>query len=318
MPAISVIIINWHSKDYLRECLGSIRRMESEAALEIIVADNNSGDGLAQMLATEFPEVRLVQASENLGFAKANNLGASEAHGEFLLFLNPDTRLQNAAITLLSQELRAKQDVWVVGPKLLNTDGSVQTSCIQAFPTIVNQLVDSDWLRARLPRSRLWGVQPLVDSATQPCPVDMVSGACLMVHRDAFERVGRFSEDYFMYFEDMDLCRKIRQQGGGLWFVPAAQVTHHGGGSSRRNVSGFAAVNSARALDVYFRKWHGGAYAGLYRILLSVAASLRLGFLSLSMLGLCCFGPSGDVKSSISKWKVLLRWSVGLSGSASR
>ena len=153
----------------------------------------------------------------------------------------------------------------------------MQTSCIQAFPTIMNQLLDSDWLRARLPRSRLWGVRPLVDGATQPCPVDMVSGACLMIRRDAFERVGRFSEDYFMYFEDMDLCRKVRQHGGGVWFVPAAQVTHHGGGSSRRNVNGFAALNTARALDAYFRKWRGRGCARLHRILLSLAALLRLG-----------------------------------------
>lgn len=310
---LSIIIINWRSKDYLRDCLASIRRLESETALEIIVVDNNSNDGVESMLSTEFPEVRFVQASENLGFSRGNNLGVRQACGEFLLFLNPDTELQNAAITLLRQELRNRPQAWIVGPKLLNTDGSVQVSCIQAFPTIANQLLDSDWLRARLPRSSLWGVSHLVDGATQPGSVDMVAGACLMIRRDAFMHIGAFSEDYFMYFEDMDLCRKVWQHGGGVWFVPTALVTHHGGGSSRQNVSGFAALNTARSLDVYFRKWHHRGYASIYRTLVFVAASLRLGLLYMRMFMPRCSGRLGEINSSISRWKTILRWAVGIS-----
>ena len=318
MSRVSVIIINWKSKDYLRECLGSIRRLESGAPLEIVVLDNNSGDGAAQMLATDFPEVQCISASENLGFARGNNLAARQARGELLLFLNPDTVLMNAAITTLRSEFEAHPEAWIAGPKLLNSDGSVQTSCIQAFPSIANQLLDSEWLRSRWPRSHLWGTRPLVDATPQSCPVDMVPGACLMIRRDAFERVGRFDERYFMYFEDMDLCRAAKAHGAAVRFVPRALLTHHGGGSSRQKGNGFAAVNAARSLDLYFRKWNGSGHARLYRALLCLAAATRLALWRVRAAASSTTGGDDDLDASVIKWKAILGWSIGRPPPASR
>ena len=137
--ALSIVIVNWKSADFLRKCLQSIFANASDMSLEVIVVDNASFDGSAELVEREFPGVHFVQSKENLGFAGANNLGVRSAKGRNLLFLNPDTEVIGTALERMSSFLDATPDAGAVGCKLLNTDGTVQTSCIQPFPTILNQ-----------------------------------------------------------------------------------------------------------------------------------------------------------------------------------
>jgi N-acetylglucosaminyl-diphospho-decaprenol L-rhamnosyltransferase len=307
---LSIIIVNWNSKDYLARAVAAVKATLGAVDYEIVVIDSGSFDGSAEMLGREHPDVRFIQSASNLGFARANNEAARRSVGEVLLFLNPDTEVRGRAIELLLNALRSLPGAGIVGPKLLNTDGTVQDTCIRAFPTIANQLLDSDLLRTRFPRARLWGKQPLTLSEDRPYHVDAVSGACLMARRSHFEAIGMFSTDYFMYAEDMDLSMKLQRAGLRAYYVPRAIVVHHGGGSSSRTpVSKFAAVMSVESQWRFFRKMRSPRYAALYRVSMGVASILRIALLLLTW-------PLHSVRrrtspSALPKWAARLRWTFG-------
>ena len=193
-----------------------------------------------------------VQSKVNVGFARANNLGVRHAKGHNLLFLNPDTEFVENSLDVLLGHLATLPQAGALGCKLLNSDRSVQTSCIQSFPTVVNQILDSDFLRRRFPRSRLWGMAPLHSERLSPSQVEVISGACLLMKREVFERVGGFSETYFMYGEDLDLCFKIQQAGFHNYYVPDTSIIHYGGGSTRQSVSNFSAVMMRESVFRFF------------------------------------------------------------------
>lgn len=199
---VSVIIVNWNSREDLKRCIASIRMHTRDIEYEIVVIDSGSNDGCDQMLRENYPDVRFVQSATNLGFARANNRAFEEATGENLLFLNPDTELTGPAITRLRSHLHSHPNAGIVGCRLLNSDGTLQSSCIQSIPTIWNQLLNSQFLRTRWPKSGLWGMAPLFQQGIAPREVEAISGACLMVRRHTFQQVNGFSEEYFMYAED--------------------------------------------------------------------------------------------------------------------
>ena len=201
---LSIIIVNWNSADYVKTCLASIFRAPPGLSFEVIVIDSGSNDNCGAIIARNFPAVKFIQANDNLGFPKANNRAYSCAKGDVILFLNPDTEIRGGMILNLWQSLRHLPQAGIVGAKLLNADGTVQTSCIQSFPTILNQVLDSELLRRWFPTARLWGMAALFKEGMQPEEVDIVSGACLMVKREVFERVGFFSTYCFMYVEDVE------------------------------------------------------------------------------------------------------------------
>ena len=210
---LSIIIVNWNSAEYLRKCLISLYKNVKQLKFEIIVVDNASYDGCEELIRKNFPDVLFIQSSHNLGFAKANNIGFKNCSGRNALFLNPDTEVVGPAINKMHLHLLSIPDSGALGCKLINTDLSIQTSCIKAFPTILNQALDIDYFKKVFPNMRIWGMKPLFNECLYPQEVDVVSGACIMVKRNAFEEVGMFSQDYFMYSEDVDLCYKIRGKG---------------------------------------------------------------------------------------------------------
>jgi N-acetylglucosaminyl-diphospho-decaprenol L-rhamnosyltransferase len=308
---LSIIIVNWKSKDFLRDCLNSIDLREWSVSYEIIVIDAGSFDGSGEMLRTQFPEVHFIQRTDNLGFAKANNAAFREANGRYLLFLNPDTKVVRTAIQDMYATLQARPDAGVLGCKLLNADGSLQTSCVQAIPTILNQLLDSDFLRARWPKSSLWGTAPLYQEGSEPVEVEAISGACVMLSRAVFEQVGLFAEDYFMYAEDIDLSDKSRRAGFKNYYLPCAEVFHFGGSSSNQAPSNFAVVMMRDSIWKFLRKTRGVLYALFYRVTTLLGAAGRLGFLKFSAL----FGGGGRVNSAITKWEAILAWGINPNGS---
>lgn len=259
---LSVIIVNWNVRDLLRECLRSIEAGKGDLPLEIIVVDSASSDDSVAMVRSEFPSVRLFACTENVGFPRGNNIGLREATGEYLLLLNPDTVVLGDALAVLAGFLQANSDVGAVGPRLLNSDGSVQSSR-RRFPTFATGFFESTWLEGLAPGVlRRYYALDLPDDATSD--VDWLTGACIMVPRSAYEEVGGMDEGYFMYSEELDWCRRIKETGRRVVYYPAARVIHHVGKSSEQAVTA-RHINFNRAKLRYFRKYHGRFPAAVMR-----------------------------------------------------
>ncbi|MES2660447.1 MAG: glycosyltransferase family 2 protein [Verrucomicrobiota bacterium] len=303
--SLSIVIVNWNSKDYLRNCLQSIRRTCDGLDPQIIVVDGGSFDGCDKMLAKEFAEVEFIQSKDNIGFGRSNNLGFTRVAGEMVLLLNPDTELGEGSLQTLILALEQDLDCGMVGARLLNSDGSLQESSIHPLPTPLNTALDSDWLRRR------WWARQGPRFPGPSVAVEAVSGACMLMRSETFRRVGGFSPQYFMYAEDMDLCLKVHRAGLKILHVANAQVLHHGGGSSQTQFSKFSSIMIREALYVYMRLNHGFFAAASYRCLQGISATLRIALLApLWILG------SGQArqarKVSIHKWWVVLRWCLGM------
>jgi GT2 family glycosyltransferase len=307
---LSIIIVNWNSRVFLQKCLASILTHTRGIELEIIVIDSASFDGSDRMLREHYPQVRFIQSAGNVGFAAANNRAFQQAAGESVLFLNPDTEVVGPAIATLYGALNSLPNCGIVGSKLLNSDGTVQSSCIQSMPTILNQLLDSELLRTKWPTSGLWGMAPLYDPGTDPREVEAISGACLMILRSTFEQVGRFSEDYFMYAEDIDLSYKVRNAGYTNYFVPEATVIHHGGSSSQKAESRFSIVMMREANWRFLRKTRGGAYGLGYKLAMCVTALGRLLLLGLAVPFQTSGRRNASTDPSFRKWLAVLRWGL--------
>jgi GT2 family glycosyltransferase len=300
---VSIIYVNWNSVDYIRESIESVYEHTNGLQFEIIVVDNASPTGNADILKELFPQITLIKSNTNLGFAGANNLGFKSSCGEIILFLNPDTKLTNPAIDVMARHVRALPNAGVVGCKLLNSDLSLQTSCIQTFPTILNQVLDINHLRDRWPNSPLWGIGPLYSDSTEPVKVEVISGACLMIKRAAFEKVSMFSEDYFMYAEDLDLCYRVVRAGLTNYYVGAGTVIHYGGKSSEPES---ATRMKWRAIPLFCDKNRGHLYGTAFRVVLALAAILRLAAIRTACAFGDKFGRQVELRSALTKWRTIL------------
>ncbi len=228
MVKVSIIIVNWNTKELLRNCLASVFRFPPEEGYEVIVVDNASTDGSQEMVKKEFPSVRLVENSDNLGFSKANNQAIQLAKGKYVLLLNSDAEVLKGSIQALSAFLDEREGVAIVGCRLVNADGAPEESCGR-IPSLL--AVAATKLRRRGVRLRL--IDKLASHAlfNETTDVDWVTGACLMGRRDRLLQVGGFDENIFMYFEDIDLCYRVKKLGKVV-FCPGAEVIHFRGGSA--------------------------------------------------------------------------------------
>jgi N-acetylglucosaminyl-diphospho-decaprenol L-rhamnosyltransferase len=316
---LSIIIVNWNSLSYLRACLLSVYERLQGISFEVIVVDNASPEAGIDSLKQQFPDVLLVKSPVNLGFAGANNLGFKDSKGKYILFLNPDTEIVGNAVQVMLEESKSLPDAGVVGCKLLNTDSTVQTNSIQKFPTIPNQLLDFEELRVRWPNCSLWSIGPLFATNDEPVPVDVISGACMLLTHEVFEQAGMFTEDYFMYAEDLDLCYKVRGLGLRNYYVGNAEVTHHGGRSSNQvNVSHWSVIMRFKAVQQFCAKQRGPLYGWLYRAAMGSVALGRLALLSLAKLFRSSDSRKSEVKYASSKWLAVLKWSCGADGGRAR
>lgn len=309
---LSIIIVNWNSKDYLYEAIASVEADTKGIDFEVVVIDGGSFDGCSEMLRQMYPHVVFIQSDKNLGFAKANNEAFKVSRGRTLLFLNPDTEVEGHAIKTLYDQLNVLPDAGMVGPKLLNSDRSLQQSCIRAFPTILNQVLESGLLRDMFPKSELWGMRPLLERDEKAKEVEAVSGACLMITKSVFERVGMFSTDYFMYSEDIDLCLKVRRAGLKTYYVPMAVVVHHGGGSTvKGGANTFSSVMMLESRWRFFRKTRSVWYTRSYRLAMFVTCVVRVG-LVLFVWPIWRLRQKQSLGQAVlEKWMAKLRWTLG-------
>ena len=307
---LSIVIINWNSAAFVRKCLQSVYAGTTGCEFEVIVVDNASFDGCGDIIRSEFPAARFIESAVNLGFAKANNLGAREAKGRNLLFLNPDTEVLGDALLRMVSFLDARPDAGLVGCKLLNTDLSLQTSCVQAFPSILNQALDTEHLRRAFPKLRIWGTQALLADGKPP-EVEVVAGACLMIKSDVFKAIGQFSSNYFMYAEDADLCFKAKQAGWKNYYLGSACVVHHGGRSSgKKPESNFASIMMRESLMEFMRLRRGPLYAAAYRLSTVVIAVLRLMLLTAAFPFTLAGYKRESLRPAFAKWVKVLRWGL--------
>jgi GT2 family glycosyltransferase len=310
---LSIIIVNWNSAEYVKNCLRSLFANDKGTDFEVIVVDNGSFDSCGRMIGDDFPPVRFLQSDENLGFAKANNLGAENALGQFLLFLNPDTEVIGNAVAAMLSAIKSLPKAGIIGGKLLNSDMTLQTSCIQPFPTLLNQVLDADVLHRRFPGLSMWGISPLFQDTADPVEAEVISGACLMIGKQVFEEVGGFSPEYFMYTEDIDLCYKVRRADYKNYYTAAASIIHHGGGSSlQRKENSYANVQMRESVSRFLKKTRGGLYAFIYRGAMLFSGIIRSFMLSLAFIPCVLTGRSARCAASLTKWTGIIRWALGI------
>jgi len=306
---LTIIIVNWNSKQFVLKCLSSIREHGGDVPKQIIVVDGGSFDGCGEMLAADFPDVEFVQSPDNIGFGRCNNLGFRQARGDLVLLLNPDTELRPRALERMIAAMDALPEAGILGPRLLNTDGSLQVYCVRALPTPFNRAVDSNLFRRLFPRSGMWGSLAAFQS-TVPAPVEAVSGACMLLRSETYRRVGGFSPEYFMYGEDMDLCAKVGRLGLKVIHVPDAEVVHHGGGSSKEQINLFATEKMRESWDIYMTLNRGPFSVFLYRLLQVISAVVRI---AISAIGYCLSSSRRRFRFrvSLTKWFCVFRWAIG-------
>ena len=229
----SVVILNWNARDFLVDALHSIVSQNWQRSIEVIVVDNHSQfDDSVETVRRLFPDILLVAHRENIGFARGNNLGFEKARGRHILFLNPDTKVHDGALDTLCDWMDAHADVGACGPKLLNTDGSLQPSC-RTFPSVGAGFFRNTFLGRLFPNNP-WTKAYLMAGFNheKEADVDWLSGSALCLRREAFEQVGGWDADYFMYCEDVDLCFKLKEANWRRVYVPSATITHRIGASS--------------------------------------------------------------------------------------
>ncbi len=262
-PNLSVIIVNWNTRELLEQCLRSIYDTPQELVFETLVVDNGSTDDSVAMVRQHFPQARLVENQTNVGFAQANNQGILLSQGRYVLLLNSDTIVLPHALAEMVCFANARSKAGIVGCKLLNGDGSLQESWA-SFPTF--------W-------SEMWGRnfrdRRLVEETSLIYEVDWVGGACLLARRAAIDEVGLLDESYFMYSEETDWCFRMTQQGWKVYYLPEVEVIHLGGGSASR-ASATQLIRLYESKTRFFRKHYGARQASLLRYGLVVVNALGL------------------------------------------
>ena len=310
---LSIIIINWNSKNDLIKSIESIFHTVSNITFEIIVIDNASFDGCDHLLSAYDRRLTFIQSKSNLGFSKANNEAFSISKGEIILFLNPDTIVLDNAIENLYFSILSLDHAGIVGPKLLNTDTSIQTSCIRIFPNIINQILDFNFLIEAFPFNNLWYSKKFLSKTDQITSVDAVSGACLMIKRSVFEEINYFSTEYFMYSEDLDICYKANSKNWKTYYIPSANVIHHGGGSSiKAKINTFSDVMMLESRMRFFSKTKSQNYCHLFLFCLLIFCYLRVFLLLSVMPAYYLAGEKKIIKARLSKWISKLRWCFGM------
>ncbi|MGB2604006.1 MAG: glycosyltransferase family 2 protein [Candidatus Sulfotelmatobacter sp.] len=254
--AVSVVIVVWNAKKYVLECLGSLREHCAQSCSEIIVVDNASTDGTPELIEELYPEFKLIRNQENLGFAKANNIGIAASSGDYVCLVNSDVKFTSDCIASLQQYLDENPSVGMVGPKMFTAVGEVARSTMR-FPTIWNYFSRALGLDVAFKGSRWFGGLLMSDFDHQTTtPVEVLNGWFVLVRRSSIDRVGLLDPQFFMYGEDVDWCYRFHQAGEGVVFFAEAGAIHYGGGSSSHAPLRFY-LELYRATWQYWRKHHG-------------------------------------------------------------
>jgi GT2 family glycosyltransferase len=275
---LSVIIVNWNTRDLLCQCLDSLTQKVEGIEMEILVVDNGSTDGSVAAVRDKFPGVRLIENPVNMGFAKANNQAISLSSGEYLLLLNPDTQVKDETVVKMLSFMDAHAEAGLVGAQLLNADGSKQNS-IANFPSLATELLNKSLLRRLFPEK----FPGKGRDYPGPVEVDSVIGACMMVRRKAVEQMGLLDEKFFLFLEETDWCYRIKKAGWKVYHIPQAEIFHFQGKSAEAE-KGKARIEYYRSRYHYFRKNRGSFQSSVLFIGLIIKLSVELVFATIACL----------------------------------
>ena len=297
---VTGVIVTRNTCAFTCAAIRSVEESRGGLSTEVVVVDNGSTDDTGVALARDFPAAKYIRSATNLGFARANNLGAKGSTAEFILLLNSDARLKTDSLATAVAWLRAHPECGIVGAQLLNPDGSRQNS-IANFPTLATELLNKSLLRRLFPR-RFPGKEQHYDSAVE---VETVIGAFMLIRGDLWRALGGFDERYFFFFEETDFCLQVRRRGAKIFHLPQIEVWHEQGGSAKTVFVG-ARIEYWRSRYFYFRKNHGGAA----RVFLGVGLGVKLlvDTLSSALLTLLTLGRSPRWRNQWTVNSSLWRW----------
>jgi hypothetical protein len=277
MHPLTIVIVNWNGRDFLADCLESLFESTHGALMRVVVVDNASSDGSVEMVRERFPQVEVIANVENVGFAAANNQVLETFDSPYVILLNPDTIVKPGAVRTLLEYMEANPQIGMIGPKLLNEDGSLQRSCWRGFPSLGFVISDSLYLWKLLPglvrRYELSG-----DELNQVRKVDHILGACMLTRREIIKQVGPMDAGYFLFLEETDWCYRIRQAGFSIVYVPHIEIVHLGERSVRQHPE--------RTLPHLYRGYcrfgrqrlgYGRGTIALMKLFIALGAVLRLG-----------------------------------------
>ncbi len=285
---VSVVIVVWNAKTYVLDCLNSLRDWCAKAYTDVVIVDNASTDGTAELVEEMFPEFKLIRNPTNLGFAKANNIALAQCTGEFVCLVNSDVKFTSDCITPILKYMEANPKVSLLGPKMLSADGKTAMRSTLRFPTVWNTFCRAIGLDMVFKGSRLFGGFLMSDFDHQTTsPVEVLAGWFWVARRGAIEQVGMLDTQFFMYWEDMDWCYRFWQAGERVVFFAGAEAIHYGGASSSAAPVRFF-LEQCRGDWRFFRKHHDVLAQLGYLAAIAIHHALRLMISSLIYL----FSPS--------------------------
>jgi len=279
IPDLSICILTINARTYLEDCLKSLDDHPINREYEVIIVDQNSGDGTARMISESYPQIRLIKTPENQGFTRPMNLAIRAAQGRYVALLNPDTLIHAEMFNRLCGFLNDNPGAGIVGPKVLNPDGSLQAPCRRgdARPWAVISYFSGLW--------RVFPDKPFFNGyllshldEDQTHPVDGVSGSCMLIRREVIEEIGYLDERFFAYQEDADYCLMARQAGWQVYYYPKAQITHFGGQGGSRHQPYRSIYAWHKSYFLYYRKHFAKDYFFLFNWLYYGVMGLKLLF----------------------------------------
>jgi N-acetylglucosaminyl-diphospho-decaprenol L-rhamnosyltransferase len=271
-PTLSIVVVNYNGTEDTLCCLASIYQYPPQVSFEVICVDNCSEKPFLPHAQEAFPQVRYYQSPQRQGFSKNYNLGARQARGELILILNNDTVVHPGALDAMLESLQSNPAYGMVGPRLLQVDGRIQTVCVRSLYTPVYYVLIQFLLDLALPSGKLWDqYQRWRLQHRSSGPVPCISGACMLVSRTAVENVGLLDEGYDFYYEDIEWCHRFQKEGYQVAYIAEAQITHLGDHSLSK-VKEWAKQSEYRSALRYFRQYHHLSKAGAWGIWLATAA----------------------------------------------
>ncbi len=256
MPDLSVVIVNWNAKKYIDQCLRSILDSDCVEDMQIVVVDNGSTDGSVELISNKYKQITLICTNENLGFARGNNVGIRQCHGDYLLLINSDVEVRPDTISTIIDYMEKHDEVGMVGPRIVGVDGRVQRSWM-GFPSLWNMFCRAVLLDTVFPQVKLFnGFMRTYLQHDAITEVDIINGCFWAVRRKALDQVGFLDDGFFMYAEDMDWCKRFHAAGWKVVYFPRAEALHYGGASSANAPVRFY-VEMQKANHKYWCKHYG-------------------------------------------------------------
>ena len=272
---LTVSIVGYNSLNFLKECLGSISKNPPSLNYEIIVVDNASTDGTVDFLKNNYPEIKLILNTTNIGFAAANNQAIKNSDSRYIILMNSDCEVYEKSLDNLVEFMDSNSDAGIAGPKIINSDGTVQMSC-RRFPSLFDAAAHNILgdIFPDNPFSKKYKLADIPRDNTSR--VDWVSGSCMIIRREALKDTGVLDERYFMYVEDVDICYRMWQKGWAVYYCPDAEIMHHIGGSAEGN--GIGKIKSSYRMQKSAFHFFWKNYRKSWKILLIPFIVLVLGF----------------------------------------